>query len=148
MMRHWLEQIDLIKWVPGQLVLVIGCAEGALCRALVARKLRVIGIDEDKTLIARARSLDEHALYKVMDAGELDYFDESFDAVLIDRTADEKVLQEAYRVLCTDGMLLALHEHPQSLHFYPQDVIECVPVDENAPEEDVIFLVQWRKQAV
>lgn len=125
--------LDQLKIEAGGLILVIGCGDGRFCRTLVRQGLRVIAIDEDKAVLAQAKALDEHALYRLMSSLELDYFDDSFEAVIIDRTQPTAALMwEAQRVLRPGAQLFYRAPH------CPEQTI-CRPLSDSE------FLIVWQK---
>ena len=75
--------LDLLDPQPGEVILDIGCGEGALTERIAARGATVIGIDNSSEMIeaARARGLDAR-LVDVVDMG----FDREFDAAFSNAT--------------------------------------------------------------
>ncbi|HUG46506.1 MAG TPA: methyltransferase domain-containing protein [Sphingomicrobium sp.] len=69
--------LDLLDPKPGELILDIGCGEGALTARIVERGAKVIGLDSSEEMIAaaRARGLDA----RLGDAARMD-FEGEFDA--------------------------------------------------------------------
>jgi len=101
---------------PSDTVLELGCGYGRVALRLAEVALRVVGIDTSLESIALARKLagdDSRCRFQVMDALDLRYPDESFDAVVcvqngvcafgVDR---EKLLREALRVARPGGRVL------------------------------------------
>src|SRR5690242_11886921 len=54
--RDWSTALGAVPLVPGQIVLDLGCGVGDQAAELVARGVRVIGIDSNEELLAAARS--------------------------------------------------------------------------------------------
>lgn len=70
--------LDLLKPLPGERILDLGCGDGALTVRIIAAGANVVGIDGDAAMVAAAREtgIDAH----VMDARALT-FTREFDAV-------------------------------------------------------------------
>lgn len=106
--------------VRGKRVLDVGCAAGALSEALVARGARVVGVDVNARLVARARDrLGGRGEFHVTDiASPMPFLEsESFDLVtaslVMHYVADWSApLGEFQRVLRPDGALLISTHHP------------------------------------
>ncbi len=71
--------LDLLRPLPGEKILDLGCGDGALTEVIQAAGAQVVGVDgsEDMVRAARARGLDA----RVMDGQHLDFGKEKFDAV-------------------------------------------------------------------
>jgi ubiquinone/menaquinone biosynthesis C-methylase UbiE len=106
--------------VRGKRVLDVGCAAGALSRALVARGANVVGLDLNETLIecARGRSSGEVQFHVADISQPMPFLEsESFDLVtasLMLHYLDDwsTPLREFRRVLKQDGALLVSTHHP------------------------------------
>lgn len=104
----------------GRRVLEVGCAAGALSRALVARGAKVFGVDLNETLVARARErTKDGAEFRVADISAPMPFlaTGSFDVVmasLVLHYLDDwsAPLAEFHRVLSSGGALLVSTHHP------------------------------------
>ena len=95
----------------------IGCGIGISAFALEELGFEVIGIDVQEELVEKAKKIAEELGYKtefrVMDARKLDFPDGSFDVVaLLGNPLPhlsvydfDKIIQEAFRVLKSDGVL-------------------------------------------
>ncbi len=109
----------LEKFLPirGGEALDIGCGMGISAFALEELGFEVIGIDVQEELVEKAKKIAEELGYKtefrVMDARKLDFPDGSFDVVaLLGNPLPhlsvydfDKIVQEAFRVLKSDGVL-------------------------------------------
>ena len=101
----------------GKRVLDIGCGIGGSAFEMAqTHGCEVVGIDLEAPLIARAeaaakeKGLDESCTFRAVEAGPLDFPDESFDIVstagAITQTADKAgIFRECYRVLRPGGWL-------------------------------------------
>ncbi len=97
-------------------VLEIGCGTGAVTRSLARCTCisTVAGVDPSTILLNHARLLSqdyENVQFSQADARELPFDAESFDTVVLHTTlchipGPEKVLEEAFRVLQKDGLLV------------------------------------------
>lgn len=98
-------------------VIDVGCASGISAMLLAMRGAEVTGIDISPKLIDQANSLkkdtDFNVEFKVGDAEELDFVDESVDACfyggVIHHFPDKsKCIKDCYRVLKNQGKFLAI----------------------------------------
>jgi SAM-dependent methyltransferase len=114
---------------PGGRTLEIGCGEGRVARDLSNRGHRVVGLDAVPALVEAARELDPKGEYRVGDAADLPFAEESFDLVvaynsLMDMDDMDGALRELHRVLRPGGRFCACVTHPinDSGGFEPDDV--------------------------
>lgn len=109
-----LELLSLVNLMPGARCLELGCGQGALARLLVERfEVRVTATDFDPAQVdlarSRLRDLGERVSFQVVDARELPYADERFDAVfsfgVLHHIAGgwRQVVSEVSRVLSPTG---------------------------------------------
>ena len=97
-------------------VLDVGCGEGRLGEALLARGYDVVGIDLDPGMVALAA---EYHPAQIADAAALPFAPEQFGAVVSAHVFMEiedldAALTEISRVTCRGGSLMAIVEHPFS----------------------------------
>lgn len=89
----------------------VGCGEGRFCRMLKARDIPVIGIDPTQQLLDAAIHRDPSGDYRLAQAEQLPFDDDSFDLVvsyltLVDIPDFRAAISEMARVLAPDGTLL------------------------------------------
>jgi ubiquinone/menaquinone biosynthesis C-methylase UbiE len=97
-------------------VLDVGCGEGRLGKALIARGYAVVGVDLDPGMVALAA---EYHPAQIADATALPFAPEQFDAVVAAHVFMEiedldAALTEIRRVIRSSGSLVAVVEHPFS----------------------------------
>jgi len=102
---------------PGRGTIELGCGEGRVCRDLVARGHRTVGIDASPTLLRAARAADSVADYVMADAAALPFSDGAFDLAvaynsLMDIADMPGAVTEAARVLERGGRLCVCVTHP------------------------------------
>jgi ubiquinone/menaquinone biosynthesis C-methylase UbiE len=102
---------------PSGRALDVGCGEGRLPRDLKSWGYDVVGLDASPTLIAAAREADPSGEYRVADAAELPFEDETFALVtafmsLQDIDRYEEAIAEIGRVLVAGGYLCLAIVHP------------------------------------
>ncbi len=114
------QYVSKLSFSASGITLEIGCGTGAMIRALVHRKDfsgKAIGVDQSPMFIeaarrfAREEGVDELVEFKVGDAHDIDFEDESFDVViahtLISHVTDpEVVLREITRVVRKHGSVV------------------------------------------
>lgn len=101
---------------PPLSVLDVGCGEGRLGKALVARGYEVVGVDSDPAMVAFAA---ERHPARLADATALPFRSAQFDAVVAAHVFMEvddldAALREISRVAREGGSLVAVVEHPFS----------------------------------
>ena len=89
----------------------VGCGEGRFCRILKNRGIQVVGIDPTEPLLDAAISKDPAGDYRLAEAEDLPFADNSFDLVvsyltLIDIAEFRQAINEMVRVLVPGGTLL------------------------------------------
>lgn len=104
---------------PGARVLDVGAGRGAVARAALALGCRVTAVDASKGMVERLDADYPDMIARQMDAGRLDFADDSFDLVtsgfVIQVLSDPGVaLAEARRVLAPGGTI-ALSLEKQSV---------------------------------
>ena len=107
------ETLRLLKLVPGEQVLDIGCGPGFLCESIAAQvgsTGAVVGIDISRDLIGlcERRGPPHRLSYAVGDATNIERPDATFDAVTCTQVAEyvpdvDRVVSEAFRVLKPGG---------------------------------------------
>lgn len=102
---------------PPERVLDCGCGTGTFARCFPAESY--FGIDISAAYIARARQRHPEHRFDVMDATQLDFADDSFDAVIVcgvihhlDQSIAQRMLSEIARVLRPEGRLLLWEDVP------------------------------------
>lgn len=104
----------------GMSVLDIGCGTGAHLRLYQKENCDIYGIDLSPAMIAVARKkLGEKAHISLGDATNMEFEKNKFDLILcatvlheMSQKMREKVLEEARRVLKSDGRILLIDFHP------------------------------------
>ena len=110
---------DLVDPQPGDRILDLGCAAGAMTHYLSTFGAASVGIDFEELAIAKARQLFPKCAFEVADATALPFDDASFDLVvsynsLIDVDDMPAAVTEAGRVLRSGGCFCACVPHPFS----------------------------------
>lgn len=113
--KQWLEFEDFLKYVKkGAKVLDAGCGNGRLYDLLKDKKVEYLGVDNNSSLIAKARENFPHAQFQLGDIVDLDLADEHFDAVfsiasfhhIPGRKLRRRAVNEMRRVLKKNGVLI------------------------------------------
>lgn len=105
---------ELIQRLPqGAKVLDAGCGSGIPATRILSQSFDVIGVDFSEEQIRLARRLVPEAEFICQDITELDFPDESFDAICsyytiihIPREEHRSLLQSFYRMLKASGLVL------------------------------------------
>jgi len=108
-------QWKIIEWVPlGSKVLDIGCASGEVARYLVEkRSCRVVGVEKDPWLAAKARPYCEHVYVGDVETDDiLRQIAGPFEVIVLADLLEhlrqpEKVLRAVRPLLCPEGYVLA-----------------------------------------
>lgn len=103
------EVVDLLNPKAGEIILDVGCGDGALSQQIKARGCSVIGIDASPSMIEMANNRGIVAY--VMDGHHIEYHN-IFDAVFSNAalhwlTQPEKVLKGAHQALKANGRFVA-----------------------------------------
>jgi len=113
--RQWLEFQHFLEFIENDVkVLDLGCGNGRFYELLKPKKVDYLGIDNSSSLLEKARENFPDAKFKLGDMVDLDLSDGSFDAILSiasfhhipSRKLRKKVVDEMYRVLKSDGVLI------------------------------------------
>jgi SAM-dependent methyltransferase len=118
--RLRLEAIEaLVEPKPGDRVLDLGCAAGALTDFLSRRGCDVLGVDSEARAVAKARSLFPELRFVEADVTELPFAPGSFDKAVagdlvehLDDATLEAMLGEVRRVLVPGGALSIYTPNP------------------------------------
>jgi SAM-dependent methyltransferase len=113
---------DLVEPHPGDRVLDLGCAAGAITDFLSGFGCEVVGVDSEPRAIEHARSLFPDYRFEQADVAELPFPDGSFDkavaADLVEHLPDDTfraMLAECRRVLVPRGTLSLYTPNPSHL---------------------------------
>ena len=113
---------DLVEPHPGDRVLDLGCAAGAITHFLSGFGCEVVGVDSEPRAIEHARSLFPDYRFEQADVAELPFPDGSFDkavaADLVEHLPDDTfraMLAECRRVLVRGGTLSLYTPNPSHL---------------------------------
>jgi ubiquinone/menaquinone biosynthesis C-methylase UbiE len=111
---------QLVEPKPGDRILDLGCAAGALTHFFSQSGATVIGVDSEPRAIAKARSLFPDLEFVEADVAKLPFGDESFDKAVagdlvehLDDQAFTKMLDEVRRVLAREGALSVYTPNPR-----------------------------------
>ena len=140
---HW-----MCARVTGRDVLDVGCSQGLASILLGREGHRVVGIDREHEAVRAARERLDHeeplvrerVTFQIGEAGDLQFPDETFDAVLLGEVLEHqldpgKPLDEARRVLRSGGRLVITT--PYGIHPYPdhKDPLYLSPLLERLASE-------------
>lgn len=142
--RMLMEYLDAMNIDSANMVLDLGCGTGLAARAIVHRsgfEGRVTGIDLSSHLIAAAvrlageEGVAERTEFRTGNANNLDFADESFDAIVIHTLLSHvdnplAVLKEAARVVKVGGMIGIFDGDYASLTFDHADPAKGKAYDE------------------
>jgi SAM-dependent methyltransferase len=110
----------LVEPRPGDRILDLGCAAGALTHFFTQFGAHVVGVDAEARAIAKARSLFPSLEFVQADVARLPFPDESFDKAvagdLVEHLEDEtftSMLREVHRVLAREGTLSIYTPNPR-----------------------------------
>lgn len=114
--------LSLVEPRPGDRVLDVGCAAGAMTHFLSSHGCDVVGVDAEPLAIEAARSHFPELRFEQADAAALPYPDASFDKVVaadlvehLDDATFERMLAEVRRVLVPGGTLSLYTPNPEHL---------------------------------
>jgi len=113
---------ELVEPSPGDRVLDLGCAAGAIADHLARLGCETVGVDSAPDAIDMARGLFSGPVFVLADVAELPFGDESFDkavaADLVEHLRDEtfaRMLGEVRRVLRPLGTLTIYTPNPRHI---------------------------------
>jgi SAM-dependent methyltransferase len=113
---------DLVEPTPGDRILDLGCAAGALTHYLSGLGASVVGVDSEERAIAKAQSLFPELQFRKADVAELPFGEGSFDKAVagdlvehLDDATFRAMLGELRRVLVPDGTLSIYTPNPLHL---------------------------------
>ncbi len=111
---------DLLRPQPGERVLDVGSAAGAMTHFLSTFGCRAVGVDSEPGAVETATATFPLLAFELADAAALPFSDESFDkavaADLVEHLEDAdfaRMLAEVFRVLVPGGMLAVYTPNPQ-----------------------------------
>jgi SAM-dependent methyltransferase len=112
----------LVEPAPGERVLDLGCAAGAVSHFLAGFGCRTVGVDAEPLAIDKARTLFPELDFRVADVAALPFGGSSFDkavaADLVEHLDDDTfaaMLREVARVLVPGGTLSVYTPNPRHL---------------------------------
>lgn len=114
-----LESIDYLRsriLVPRPLIVDLGCGTGISTRQLADREARVIGIDRDQKMIARAEAIpSDRITYVLASSDSLPFPDEMFDIATAFSSfhwfTDKNSLREIQRILKPNGIFFVVNKN-------------------------------------
>jgi SAM-dependent methyltransferase len=113
---------ELVEPAPGDRIVDLGCAAGALTHYFSGFGASVVGVDSEERAIARARSLFPELAFEQASVAELPFADGSFDKAVagdlvehLDDATFRAMLGELRRVLVPGGSLSIYTPNPLHL---------------------------------
>lgn len=114
--------LPLVDPQPGNRILDLGCAAGALTHFFSQRGAEVVGVDSEPKAIEKARSLFPGLQFELADVSRLAQADHSFDKAVagdlvehLDEPTFNAMLRELRRVLVPGGTLSIYTPNPKHL---------------------------------
>jgi SAM-dependent methyltransferase len=121
--------IDSLKLKDGMVVLDVGCGLGNTTRMmseLISPAGKITGLDISQVMIDEAKKKSKNTIedYRVEDVTQLDFADNIFDAIHVERVLHhvkniEQALRELHRVLKPSGRLCLFEPALSSCSIYP-----------------------------
>lgn len=116
---------------PGSRVLDVGCAGGRDSKFFVEAGHKVLGIDVVDSFLREARKRVPGAMFKRMDVLQLDFPDNTFDAIWaqavllhFSKIDLPKILKKFYRILKPGGLLHVRLKRGQGTHLVAEKLVE------------------------
>lgn len=113
---------ELVEPAPGDRIVDLGCAAGALTHYFSGFGATVVGVDSEERAIARARSLFPELTFEQASVAELPFAESSFDKAVagdlvehLDDATFRAMLGELQRVLVAGGSLSIYTPNPLHL---------------------------------
>ena len=110
---------ELVEPAPGDRIVDLGCAAGALTHFLSGFGASVVGVDAEERAVAKARSLFPELEFRQADVAELPFAEHSFDKAVagdlvehLDDSTLRAMLGELRRVLVPGGSLSIYTPNP------------------------------------
>lgn len=145
--------------LEGKTVLEIGCGDGRFTGFLAAKAHRVFAIDPDEVRIRAARQSVRNADIRIGSGENLQFENESFDAVIftfsLHHQDSRAALTEAYRVLRPGGLVVILEPTPdgeveQFFRLFNDETsvlnqaLQAIQNSRFRPEKEEIFCTDWK----
>jgi SAM-dependent methyltransferase len=113
---------ELVEPAPGERILDLGCAAGAITHYLSEVGAETVGVDAEPRAIEKARGLFPELEFVVADVGDLPFEDASFDKAVaadlvehLDEDTFRRMLRELRRVLRPGGSFTLYTPNPRHL---------------------------------
>src|SRR5919201_2903863 len=113
---------DLVEPRPGERIVDLGCAAGAITHFLSELGAETVGVDAEPRAIEKARELFPGLEFTVADVAELPFDDASFDKAVaadlvehLDEETFRRMLRELQRVLRPGGSFTLYTPNPRHL---------------------------------